>query len=219
MERMTLDDNQKPSVVADNVVVSLEYKLTVGGEVVDSTEDSDPLEFIQGHKNIIPGLEKELYGMSVGDQKSITVVAREAYGELDPEALIDVPRDEFPPDIPLEQGVQIQVRDMQGGLMDARIEKVGEENVQLNFNHPLAGEDLNFDVTIADLREATSEELEHGHVHGEHGHDDEDEYEFEDLEDEDYEDGDDEDYDEEEEFEEEGFTVVDDDEDTDPDKK
>jgi FKBP-type peptidyl-prolyl cis-trans isomerase SlyD len=213
----TLDENQKPNVVADNVVVSLEYKLTVGGEVVDQTDDSDPLEFLQGHKNIIPGLEKELYGMSVGEKKSVTVLARDAYGELDPEALIDVPREEFPPEIPLEQGVQIQVRDMQGGLMDARIEKIGDQNVQLNFNHPLAGEDLQFDVSIVSLREPTPEELEHGHVHGEDG--EEDEYEFEDLEDEDFEDDDDEDYDEVEEFEEEGFTVLDDDEDTLPDEK
>jgi FKBP-type peptidyl-prolyl cis-trans isomerase SlyD len=197
--------------VADNVVVSLEYKLTVGGEIVDSTDDSDPLEFLQGHKNIIPGLEKELYGMSIGDKKTVLVSAKDAYGELDSEAFVDVPRDEFPPDIPLETGVQIQVRDMQGGLMDAVIEKIGDDVVQLNFNHPLAGEDLNFEVTIADLRQATPEELEHGHVHGLHGHDDDDEeFEFEDLEDEDF---DNEEYDEDEELEDEGFTILEDDED------
>jgi FKBP-type peptidyl-prolyl cis-trans isomerase SlyD len=213
MEIVTLDLNEKPNVVADNVVVSLEYKLTVGGEIVDSTDDSDPLEFLQGHKNIIPGLEKELYGMSIGDKKMVQVSAKDAYGELDPEAFVDVPRDEFPPDIPLETGVQIQVRDMQGGLMDAVIEKIGDDVVQLNFNHPLAGEDLNFDVTIADLRQATPEELEHGHVHGLHGHEDDDEeFEFEDLEDEDF---DDEEYDEDEELEDEGFTILEDDDDLD----
>lgn len=204
-----MDLNEKPNVVADNVVVSLEYKLTVGGEIVDSTDDSDPLEFLQGHKNIIPGLEKELYGMSIGDKKTVLVSAKDAYGELDSEAFVDVPRDEFPPDIPLETGVQIQVRDMQGGLMDAVIEKIGDDVVQLNFNHPLAGEDLNFEVTIADLRQATPEELEHGHVHGLHGHDDDDEeFEFEDLEDEDFEDDD-------EELEDEEFTILEDDDDLD----
>jgi FKBP-type peptidyl-prolyl cis-trans isomerase SlyD len=213
MEMNTLDLNEKPNVVADNVVVSLEYKLTVGGEIVDSTDDSDPLEFLQGHKNIIPGLEKELYGMSIGDKKTVLVSAKDAYGELDSEAFVDVPRDEFPPDIPLETGVQIQVRDMQGGLMDAVIEKIGDDVVQLNFNHPLAGEDLNFEVTIADLRQATPEELEHGHVHGLHGHDDDDEeFEFEDLEDEDF---DDEEYDEDEELDDEEFTILEDDEDLD----
>jgi FKBP-type peptidyl-prolyl cis-trans isomerase SlyD len=211
MEMNTLDLNEKPNVVADNVVVSLEYKLTVGGEIVDSTDDSDPLEFLQGHKNIIPGLEKELYGMSIGDKKTVLVSAKDAYGELDSEAFVDVPRDEFPPDIPLETGVQIQVRDMQGGLMDAVIEKIGDDVVQLNFNHPLAGEDLNFEVTIADLRQATPEELEHGHVHGLHGHDDDDEeFEFEDLEDEDF---DDEEYDEDEELDDEEFTILEDDDD------
>jgi FKBP-type peptidyl-prolyl cis-trans isomerase SlyD len=212
MEMNTLDLNEKPNVVADNVVVSLEYKLTVGGEIVDSTDDSDPLEFLQGHKNIIPGLEKELYGMSIGDKKTVLVSAKDAYGELDSEAFVDVPRDEFPPDIPLETGVQIQVRDMQGGLMDAVIEKIGDDVVQLNFNHPLAGEDLNFEVTIADLRQATPEELEHGHVHGLHGHDDDEEFEFEDLEDEDF---DDEEYDEDEELDDEEFTILEDDEDLD----
>jgi FKBP-type peptidyl-prolyl cis-trans isomerase SlyD len=207
MEMNTLDLNEKPNVVADNVVVSLEYKLTVGGEIVDSTDDSDPLEFLQGHKNIIPGLEKELYGMSIGDKKTVLVSAKDAYGELDSEAFVDVPRDEFPPDIPLETGVQIQVRDMQGGLMDAVIEKIGDDVVQLNFNHPLAGEDLNFEVTIADLRQATPEELEHGHVHGLHGHDDDDEeFEFEDLEDEDFDD-------EDEELDDEEFTILEDDDD------
>jgi FKBP-type peptidyl-prolyl cis-trans isomerase SlyD len=131
---------------------------------------------------------------------------------LDSEAFVDVPRDEFPPDIPLETGVQIQVRDMQGGLMDAVIEKIGDDVVQLNFNHPLAGEDLNFEVTIADLRQATPEELEHGHVHGLHGHDDDEEFEFEDLEDEDF---DDEEYDEDEELDDEEFTILEDDEDLD----
>jgi FKBP-type peptidyl-prolyl cis-trans isomerase SlyD len=228
MEMETLDANQKPNVVADNVVVSLEYKLTVGGEVVDEADQSDPLEFLQGHKNIIPGLERELYGMSIGDKKSVTVAATDAYGEIDPQAFVEVPRDEFPPDIPLESGVQLQVRDTQGGLMDARIEKVGEKNVQLNFNHPLAGEDLHFEVSIADLRQATAEELEHGHVHGAHGHDDDEEFEFDDLEedfdDEDFEDYDDdedfedEEYDEEGEFEEEGFSVVEDEEDIDEEK-
>ena len=208
MEINTLDLNEKPNVVADNTVVSLEYKLTVAGEIVDSTDDSDPLEFLQGHKNIIPGLEKELYGMSIGDKKTVRVSAKDAYGELDPEAFVDVPRDEFPPDIPLETGVQIQVRDMQGGLMDAVIEKIGDDVVQLNFNHPLAGEDLNFEITIADLRQATPEELEHGHVHGLHGHDEDDEeFEFEDLEDEDF---DDEEYDDEDELDDEELTLLED---------
>jgi FKBP-type peptidyl-prolyl cis-trans isomerase SlyD len=88
----TLDANQKPNVVADNVVVSLEYKLTVGGEVVDEADQTDPLEFLQGHKNIIPGLERELYGMGIGDKKAVTVAARDAYGEKDPSALVEVPR-------------------------------------------------------------------------------------------------------------------------------
>jgi FKBP-type peptidyl-prolyl cis-trans isomerase SlyD len=206
-EIIALDANQKPDVVTDNIVVSLLYKLTVGGEVVDEADKSDPLEFLQGHKNIIPGLEKELYGMAIGDKKVVTVSARDAYGDKDPEAFVDVPRSEFPPDIPLEQGVQLQVRDADGGLMDARIETVGKDNVQLNFNHPLAGEDLHFEVAIADLRQPTPEELEHGHVHGAHGHDDDEDFEFEDLE----EDFDDDDFDDEEYDDDEIIDLEDDD--------
>jgi len=193
-----LDENEKPNVVADDVVVSLEYKLTVGGEVVDEADQGDPLEYLQGHNNIIPGLEKELYGMGIGDKKAVTVAARDAYGEKDPEAFIEVPRSEFPPEIPLDPGITLQVRDDQGRLMDARIEKVSGDSVTLNFNHPLAGVDLHFEVVIADLRQATEQELAHGHVHGAHMHDDEEEYEFEDLEDEDFDDEDfEDDYDEE----------------------
>jgi FKBP-type peptidyl-prolyl cis-trans isomerase SlyD len=208
-----LDMNEKPKIVADDIVVSLDYKLTVGGEVVDSTDDSDPLEFLQGHGNIIPGLEKELYGLGIGDHKSITVQAKDAYGETDPDAIVDVPRSEFPSEIPLEVGVQLQVRDTNGNVMDARIENVGKDSVKLNFNHPLAGENLQFEVSITALRPPTEEELAHGHVHGEHGHDDE--YDLEDLEDEDidlYGDDDDEDLDDEEDLESEGFYIVDEDE-------
>ncbi len=222
-----MDDNQKkPTKVEDDVVVGLDYTLTVDGEVIDSTKNEDPLQYIQGHQNIIPGLEQALYGMEVGQSKEVTVSAKNAYGDLNPEAMIEVPRSEFPPEIPLELGVQLQVRDMSGQVQDARIEKVGQDTVTLDFNHPLAGKELHFDVTVASLRPATEEELEHGHVHG----DDEDEEDFEyeeeedeeDLyeDDEDYEDfEEDEEYDEEDELEEEGFYIEEEDEDADEDDR
>ncbi len=221
MENNTLDDNEKkPTKVEDDVVVGLDYTLTVDGQVINSTKDEDPLQYIQGHKNIIPGLEQSLYGMQVGQSKEVTVDAKNAYGEQNPEALIEVPRSEFPPEIPMEQGVQLQVRDMSGQVQDARIEKVGSDSVTLDFNHPLAGKDLHFDVTIASLRPATEEELEHGHVHGDVDEDEEDfEYEDEDEEEGLYEDDEevedleeDEVYDAEDELEEEGFYIEDEDE-------
>ncbi len=215
-----MNDNQnKPTKVEDDVVVGLDYTLTVDGEVIDSTENEDPLLYIQGHKNIIPGLEQALYGMEVGQSKEVTVEAKNAYGDQNPEAVIDVPRSEFPPEIPMEKGIQLQVRDTAGQVQDARIEEVGQDTVKLDFNHPLAGKNLHFDVTVASLRPATEEELEHGHVHGDLEEDEEDfDYEDEDENEDLYEDSEDfeedeedEDYDEEDELEEEGFYIEDED--------
>jgi FKBP-type peptidyl-prolyl cis-trans isomerase SlyD len=172
-----MNETRKPTVVADDVVVSLEYTLTVDGEVVDSTEGIEPITFLQGYENIIPGLERELYGLKIGDSKKVHVPAKDAYGEIDPEAVVDVPRDEIPKDIPIKPGTELQVTNEDGELLDAVIVKVNKEMVQLDFNHPLAGKDLNFAITVVDLREAEPEELEHGHVHDEDGEYDE---EFED---------------------------------------
>ncbi len=160
-----MTDKNSPTQVADDVVVSLDYTLTVDGEVLDSSEGNEPIEFIQGHGHIIPGLEQALYGMGVGECKSVVVSAADGYGEVDPNALLDVPRSEFPPNIPLEPGVELQVRDNDGHLMYARIVEVGADTVRLDFNHPLAGKELHFDVKVVSLRQATDEELAHDHVH------------------------------------------------------
>ncbi|HZW03561.1 MAG TPA: peptidylprolyl isomerase [Anaerolineaceae bacterium] len=188
-----MDDRNSASVVADEMVVSLDYTLTVEGQTVDSSRETEPIEFLQGYGNIIPGLEKELYGMAPGDSKQITVAAKDGYGERDPEAVIDVPRSEFPADIPLTPGVELQMQNVDGDVLTAVILEAGTESVKLDFNHPLAGRDLHFDVTVIALRPATEEEIEHGHVHGE-GHEFEDEY------DEDF----DEDFDDEIEIDEDG---------------
>jgi FKBP-type peptidyl-prolyl cis-trans isomerase SlyD len=172
-----MDENRKPTVVADDVVVSLEYTLTVDGAVVDSTEGIEPISFLQGYENIIPGLERELYGLKIGDEKKVHVTAKDAYGEIDPEAVVDVPRKEIPKDIPVKPGTELQVTNDDGELLDAVIVSVSKETVRLDFNHPLAGKDLNFAVKVVDLREPDPEELEHGHVHGE-DFDEEDEDEF-----------------------------------------
>ena len=153
--------------IEDGQVVSMDYTLHVDGELVDTSEA--PLEFIQGMGSIIPGLERELYGMEVGNSKKVNVPPADGYGELNPQAYADVPRVEFPDNIPLEKGVEIQVRDESNNRMYARIEAFTEDIVKLDFNHPLAGKTLEFDVTIVGLRDASAEELSHGHVHGE-GH-------------------------------------------------
>jgi FKBP-type peptidyl-prolyl cis-trans isomerase SlyD len=169
----TLETENKPGQIADDVVVSIDYTLTVDGEVIDSTEGDEPLQFLQGHQNIIPGLERELNGMKIGESKTVVVPATEAYGEVDPENVIDVPRNEFPKEIPLEPGTELEVKNADGEVLSATIASVNNQTVKLDFNHPLAGKQLTFDVTVMDLRAATEEELAHGHVHG----DDEDELE------------------------------------------
>ncbi len=171
-----LDAENKPVVVEDDVVVSLNYTLTVDGEVVDSSEEDGPISFIQGYGNIIPGLERELYGMRTGQSKHVSVSAADGYGTVDPEAVMEVPTEELPADIPLEVGVELEILNEDGEELSAVITKVGEKTIVLDFNHPLAGKQLEFDVTITDLRAATPEELDHGHVHDEdYDEDEEDE--------------------------------------------
>jgi FKBP-type peptidyl-prolyl cis-trans isomerase SlyD len=165
-----MSEKDNPQEVADDVVVSMEYTLTVDGDILDSTDEGNPLDFLQGHNNIIPGLEKELYGMTAGDTRAVKVSAAEAYGEIDPEALMEVPRSEFPPTIPLETGTELQVKDQEGEVRYATITAVGDEKVQLDFNHPLAGKELNFEITVVGLRTPTAEELSHGHVHSDDHH-------------------------------------------------
>lgn len=153
--------------VADDLVVSMHYTLKLDdGQIVDSSDGGDPLEFLQGFGQIIPGLEKELYGMAVGDNKKVVVAAADGYGEVDPEAFQSVPRAIFPEDLELVEGMGLRMRDQDSGqLVETYVAEVGPTEVLLDFNHPLAGEELTFDVEIAGLRSATAEELSHGHVH------------------------------------------------------
>jgi FKBP-type peptidyl-prolyl cis-trans isomerase SlyD len=152
--------------VKDDLVVSLDYTLSLdSGEVIDSSTDREPLEFLQGRGQIITGLEQKLYGMAVGDEKDISVPPAEGYGEYNSEALQAFPLDTFPEDMVLQKGMRLQLQDTSGRVFEAFVAEVRSEEVLLDFNHPLAGETLNFNVTVSDLRPATSEELEHGHVH------------------------------------------------------
>jgi FKBP-type peptidyl-prolyl cis-trans isomerase SlyD len=158
-----------PQEVKDETIVTLEYTLTIDGEVVDTSKGAQPIQFIQGQQQIIPGLEKELYGMAVGETKEVVVPPQEGYGDIDPENFAEVPRDQFPPQIPIQPGIQLELTDEQGERVGATIDSIEGDNVRLDFNHPLAGKELHFEVEVVDLRAATEEEIEHGHVH-EDGH-------------------------------------------------
>jgi FKBP-type peptidyl-prolyl cis-trans isomerase SlyD len=105
-------------------------------------------------------------GMTVGESKEVVVAAEEGYGKEDEEAFMDVPRDQFPDEIPMEVGTGLQVQDKSGKPKFARIAEVGQQMVRLDFNHPLAGKDLHFSVKVVGLRDATAEEIQHRHVHG-----------------------------------------------------
>jgi FKBP-type peptidyl-prolyl cis-trans isomerase SlyD len=208
---IVVNNEQKPTKVADDVVVSMEYILRIDGVIVDSSDEEGPLEFLQGKGNIIKGLETALYGMKPGDKKRVVVAPTDAYGEYEDEAVIDVSRREFPPDIPLKPDVELEVTDDDGDTQFARIVKVSKSSVTLDFNHPMAGKTLDFDVTILELRQPTAEELDHGHVHTAegHGHGDTEEYDFEDFDEDDF----DEELDDDEElvYEDEEFDELDED--------
>jgi FKBP-type peptidyl-prolyl cis-trans isomerase SlyD len=156
--------------VADDMVVSMTYVLEIDGEEIDRADEDDPMLFLQGHGNIIPGLEKELYDMGIGDSKNVTVKPEDAYGKLNPENRDQISRNMLPPDYEPMVGDPLELRDMKTNeIFQVYVADLDDENVIVDFNHPLAGETLNFQVKIVDLRPAKSEELSHGHVHT-HGH-------------------------------------------------
>jgi len=155
--------------VQDGLVVSMDYKLTVDGEVLDSSDDEGPLQFLAGYDNIVPGLEREMIGMKIGENKEVVVKAEDGYGEFDEEAFMEVPRTEFPEDMKLEEGMELHITDEDDQHQAAYVTGFDDKTVQLDLNHPLAGAELHFNVTVVALREPTDEELDHGHVH-EEGH-------------------------------------------------
>ena len=154
-------------VVANDLVVSLDYKLRLENrEVVDTPAGQEPLEFLQGQGQIIPGLEQALYGMAIGEEKDVTVLSDDGYGQRDPNAYQQIPSDALPPDLKLEPGMALELVDNTGQPIPATVAEVHPNGVLLDLNHPLAGETLYFSAKIAGLRAATGEEMAHGHVHG-----------------------------------------------------
>lgn len=153
------------SQVAKDLVVTIEYELTVDDEVIDTSEDEGPLTYLHGHDNILSGLEDELLGMKVGEKKNLVIAPDEGYGEYSEDAFMDIGRDEFTDDIPMEIGTGLHLTDLEGEEAYATIVELGKETVKLDFNHPLAGKELNFMVKVVDIRAATRQEIEHGHPH------------------------------------------------------
>lgn len=133
--------------------VSLEYTLMIDGQEVETTKDAQPLVFEPGEQMLIPGLEKELLGMKVGEEKTVRVFPEEAYGERDDALQREFERSQFPAEIESMLGQVIDMQDEQGNAYPAVIARVSSEQVLLDFNHPLAGRTLNFDVKIVGIED------------------------------------------------------------------
>ena len=154
-------------------VVRMNYTLRdESGTTIESSLGREPLTYLHGLGSLIPGLEKILDGSEVGLKTTVTVLPQDAYGEKDPQAVIRAPRGDFPDGLTLEPGVEVQAETPDGPITFTVVSVEGDEAV-LDANHPLAGKTLTFDVEVLDVREATADELAHGHVHGAggaHGH-------------------------------------------------
>jgi FKBP-type peptidyl-prolyl cis-trans isomerase SlyD len=156
-------------IISKNLVVSFDYTLTdESKQVLDSSSGSGPLSYLHGHENIIPGLEKALEGKSEGDSLTVTVPAAEAYGVRDERLVANIPLDQFEDATSVEAGMQFQAETPDGDQI-VTVTKVANGMATIDANHPLAGMDLTFEAKIVSIREATAEELEHGHPHQEGG--------------------------------------------------
>ncbi len=151
--------------VANQKVTTIDYTLTdANGEVIDQSTGGE-FAYLHGHQNIIPGLENALEGKAAGDEVSVTIEPDQAYGERDDRLLQNVPMDIFPDASQVEVGSRFQAEGPDGQPMVLTVTNVGESEVEVDANHPLAGETLNFEVKVVDVRDAGEEELEHGHPH------------------------------------------------------
>ena len=155
------------SVVEQNSVVSVMYTGTYpdSGEVFDSNVNQPPLVFLVGHGNIIEGFEQEILGAAVGDVREFTLTPEMAYGHRDEAAVQPIPRSQFPEGMELEVGRVVGAQSDQGPVQFTVVE-INDDIVIVDLNHQMAGYTLHFSVEIVEIREATSEELEHGHAHG-----------------------------------------------------
>lgn len=153
-------------LIGDNLVVSMHYRLTdADGELLDSSEGAEPLAYLHGAGNIIPGLENALAGKAEGDSLQVQVEPADAYGEVHPELVQVVDREAFQGVDRVDVGMAFEAQGPDGRSRRIVVTAVEGDQVTVDGNHPLAGRQLNFDVQVTGVREATAEEIEHGHVH------------------------------------------------------
>ena len=159
------------TTIQKDSVARIHYKLTLDdGSVADNSFDGEPLAYLHGHGNIVPGLERQLEGKTAGDKFDAEVPCEEGYGQVDPNADQVVPRNAFPADVQLGVGMGFHGEDDRGNTVPLFIKAIDGDQVTITTNHPLAGQRLNFAIEVVEVRKATEEELAHGHVHGPGGH-------------------------------------------------
>ena len=150
-------------------VVKIHYTLRLAdGEVLDSTRGEPPFPYLHGAHNIVPGLEAALEGQRVGYQVSVTVQPADGFGEYDEELMHEIELDAFPQEMELAEGDEIFLLNEEDEEVPGIIEQIKNESIIVNYNHPLAGQILTFDVEVVEIRDASEEELAHGHAHDEH---------------------------------------------------
>ncbi len=156
--------------IENQKVVTLHYKLTDdSGTVIDQSDDGS-FAYLHGASNIIPGLEDALFGKSAGDKFDVSIAPEQAYGERNEAMLQEVPREMFENSAEIQVGTQFHAQGPNGQTIVVTVKEINDDKVVVDGNHPLAGMQLNFDVEVIDVRDATAEEIEHGHVHGPGGH-------------------------------------------------
>lgn len=152
--------------IDDKCVVAFHYTLTnADGEQLDSSEGREPLKYLHGANNIVPGLEKEMQGKSAGDKLKVEVSPEDGYGHVNPELVQKVPRSAFEDAPEIKAGMQFQAQAPDGRVQLITVKDVSDDEITVDGNHPLAGQTLHFDVAIEEVREATEEEIAHGHAH------------------------------------------------------
>ena len=151
--------------ITNGKVVGLSYTLkNDAGETVDQSQPEQPFEYLHGHQNIVPGLEKQLDGLEVGTEKHVAVSPEDGYGKFDDQLIFRVPSANFPQEAEIRPGMQFQSESPQGAMV-VTVTSIEDDVVTVDGNHPLAGQTLHFDVKVDSVRDATSVELEHGHAH------------------------------------------------------
>ena len=164
--------------ITKNTVVSLSYVLKrddAKGEIIEETKAGDPLVFLYGNSQMLPKFEEHLSTLKTGDDFEFTLASEDAYGEMDQDAIIDLEKSIFEVEGKIDTemvaiGNVIPMRDDQGHMLQGTVVSVGDEMVRMDFNHPMAGNVLHFKGNVIEVREASAEELSHGHVHGAGGH-------------------------------------------------